>query len=135
MKLLNILFTWIRQILMEISIFLTSAYIRTTVCAFVSSFFSIMNVILKGLNKTIKPQGFIKLLMSSTSSYTYNFIGLIFSEPNSVTKKGFCSNFISDTAIGSSVACYLRSAPSFHLPDQKHEDVPLVITIEIWITN
>lgn len=45
------------------------------------------------------------------------------------TKKGLCSNFLSDLPLGKGLAIYHRSAPAFHLPDlkQNEEDVPMIL--------
>ena len=44
-----------------------------------------------------------------------------------IKRKGFCSNYLADLEIGSDVAMYLRSSPSFHLPDHSDGKRPLLL--------
>ena len=50
-----------------------------------------------------------------------------YSTKGGFTKKGLCSSFLNELALGSSVAIYHRQAPNFHLPNLIDEDdVPII---------
>merc|ERR1719411_1618556 len=44
-----------------------------------------------------------------------------------IERKGFCSNYLADLEIGSDVSMYLRSSPSFHLPDHSDGKTPILL--------
>ena len=46
-----------------------------------------------------------------------------------IERKGFCSNYMADLEIGSDVSMYLRSSPSFHLPETSDVKRPLLLGI------
>ena len=46
--------------------------------------------------------------------------------PDDVNRRGFCSGFLHGLKAGDQIACYLRSAQNFHLPEGPASEIPLI---------